>query len=95
MENARWQNSPIKTNKPEDEPIWLEMFKNFSEQSIRYRLFQIIEDTPPHEVRVRYSNIDYDREIGIVAELKEGKRKILGVVRLIIEPDEKLGKSHL
>jgi len=78
--------------KPEDEPMWLEMFQNFSEQSIRYRFFQIIKDTP-HEVRVRYSNIDYDREIGIVAELKEDKQqKILGVVRLIIEPDGKTGE---
>jgi acetyltransferase len=78
--------------KPEDEPMWLEMFQKFSEQSIRYRFFQIIKDTP-HEVRVRYSNIDYDREIGIVAELKEDQqRKILGVVRLIIEPDEKTGE---
>lgn len=77
--------------KPEDEPMWLEMFQNFSEQSIRYRFFQIIKDTP-HEVRVRYSNIDYDREIGIVAELKEKQRKILGVVRLIIEPDGKTGE---
>jgi acetyltransferase len=77
--------------KPEDEPLWLEMFQNFSEQSIRYRFFQIIKDTP-HEVRVRYSNIDYDREIGIVAELKEERRQILGVVRLIIEPDGKKGE---
>jgi acetyltransferase len=77
--------------KPEDEPLWLEMFQNFSEQSIRYRFFQIIKDTP-HEVRVRYSNIDYDREIAIVAELKEERRQILGVVRLIIEPDGKKGE---
>jgi len=78
--------------KPEDEPMWLEMFQNFSEESIRYRFFQIIKDTP-HEVRVRYCNIDYDREIGIVAELtEEGRRKILGVVRLIIEPDGKTGE---
>jgi acetyltransferase len=78
--------------KPEDEPMWLEMFQNFSEESIRYRFFQIIKDTP-HEVRVRYCNIDYDREIGIVAEMtEEGRRKILGVVRLIIEPDGKTGE---
>ena len=30
--------------KPEDEPLWLEMFKNFSEESIRYRFFNIIKD---------------------------------------------------
>jgi acetyltransferase len=77
--------------KPEDEPLWLEMFQNFSEESVRYRFFNIIKDTP-HEVRVRYCNIDYDREIGIVAELTEGRRQILGVVRLIIEPDGKTGE---
>jgi len=78
--------------KPEDELLWLEMFQNFSEQSIRYRFFNIIKDTP-HEVRVRYCNIDYDREIAIVPELTEdGRRKILGVVRVPIEPDKKTGE---
>ena len=32
--------------KPEDEPMWLEMFHEFSEESIRYRFFTIIRDTP-------------------------------------------------
>jgi acetyltransferase len=78
--------------KPEDEPMWLEMFQNFSEESIRYRFFQIIKDTP-HETRVRYCNIDYDREIAIVAELTEKwRRRILGVVRVGIEPDGKAGE---
>jgi acetyltransferase len=78
--------------KPEDEPLWEEMFQSFSEESIRYRFFQIIKDTP-HETRVRYCNIDYDREIAIVPELTEsGKRKILGVVRVGIEPDGKAGE---
>jgi acetyltransferase len=78
--------------KPEDEPMWLEMFQNFSEESIRYRFFEIIKDTP-HEVRIRYTNIDYDRELGIVVVLTEkGKERILGVVRLIEEPDGKRGE---
>lgn len=78
--------------KPEDEPLWLEMFQGFSEESIRYRFFQVIKDTP-HEVRVRYCNIDYDREIAIVPELtRHGKRRILGVGRLSIEPDGKSGE---
>jgi acetyltransferase len=78
--------------KPEDEPLWLEMFQNFSEESIRYRFFQIIKDTP-HETRVRYCNIDYDREIAIVAELTEnGHKKILGVARVSVEPDRKAGE---
>jgi acetyltransferase len=75
--------------KPEDEPMWLEWFQSLSGEAIRYRFFQMLKDTP-HEVRVRYCNIDYDREIAIVAEIIEnGKRKILGVSRLSIEPDGK------
>ena len=78
--------------KPEDEPLWLEMFQNFSEESVRYRFFYLIKDTP-HEMRARYCDIDYTREIGIVAELKEeGRSRILGVVRLIIEEDGKKGE---
>jgi acetyltransferase len=78
--------------KPEDEPMWLEMFQSLSEESIRYRFFQMLKDTP-HEVRVRYCNVDYDREIAIVAEMVEnGKRKILGVTRLSIESNEKSGE---
>jgi len=56
---------PIKT---EDESMWLEMFQSFSEEAIRCRFFQLLKDTS-HEVRVCYCNIDYDREIAIVAEL--------------------------
>jgi len=52
----------------------------------------MLKDTP-HEVRVRYCNIDYDREIAIVAELpEEGRRKILGVSRLSLEADGKHGE---
>jgi acetyltransferase len=78
--------------KPEDEPMWIEWFQSLSQESIRYRFFQMLKDTP-HEVRVRYCNIDYDREVGLVAEMVEnGKRKILGVSRLSIESDGKHGE---
>lgn len=78
--------------KPEDEPMWIEWFQSLSEETIRYRFFQMLKDTP-HEVRVRYCNVDYDREVALVAEMVEnGKRKILGVSRLSIEPDGKHGE---
>ncbi|MCK5562703.1 GNAT family N-acetyltransferase, partial [Candidatus Bathyarchaeota archaeon] len=78
--------------KPEDEPLWLEMFQSFSDEAIRYSFFQLLKETP-HEVRVRYCNIDYDREIAIVPVTKEdGTTKILGVGRLTIEPDGKTGE---
>jgi len=77
--------------KPEDEPMWQEMFQSFSEESIRYRFFQVIKATP--QMRRRYCNIDYNKEIAIVAELsEEGKKRILGVFRLILEPNLKTGE---
>jgi acetyltransferase len=76
----------IRPIKPEDELLWLDMFKSFSEETVKFRFFRIIKETP-HELRTRYCNIDYDREIGIVAEIEEdGKKKFLGVSRLIFDP---------
>ena len=78
--------------KPEDEPLWIAMFQSFSQESIRYRFFQILKDMT-HEDRVRYCNIDYDREIAIVAEISEnGQRKLIGVSRLSAESDGKSGE---
>jgi acetyltransferase len=79
--------------KPEDEPLWLEMFHNFSEESIRFRLFEVIKEPIEHEFSVRYCNIDYDRELAIVAELEEkGRKKMAGVVRLLVDPDRRSGE---
>jgi acetyltransferase len=79
--------------KPEDEPLWLEMFHNFSEESIRFRLFEVIKEPIEHEFSVRYCNIDYDRELAIVAELEEkGRKRMAGVVRLLVDPDRRSGE---
>lgn len=73
---------------PEDEPLWEEMFRTLSEESIRYRYFETIKEIPYSE-RVRYCN-NTGREIGIVAELNdEGHRKIIGDARTIIQPEIK------
>ncbi len=79
--------------KPEDEPLWLEMFHNFSQESLHFRLFQTIIEPVAHEFSARYCNIDYDRELAIVAEMEDnGQRKMLGVVRLNIDPSENSGE---
>ncbi len=79
--------------KPEDEPMWLEMLRNASEETIRYRFFETMKVPLAHEFSARYTNIDYDREIAVVAELEEdGQRKMLGAVRLFVEPDGKTGE---
>lgn len=79
--------------KPEDEPLWLAMFHNFSQESLHFRLFQTIIEPVAHEFSARYCNIDYDRELAIVAEMEDnGQRKMLGVVRLNIDPSENSGE---
>ena len=71
--------------KPEDEFMEKEMFSNFSERTQRFRFFQLIKDIS-HDQLVRYTQIDYDREIAIIAEVTEnGKKKMAGVVRFIAD----------
>ena len=73
--------------KPEDEPMWLELLGSCSKESIFSR-FRYDFHYDAHEVATQFCYIDYDREIGIVAEVVEnGKRKLIGVGRLIADLD--------
>jgi acetyltransferase len=73
--------------RPEDEPLEHQMLASLSEETMRVRFFSIIKDIT-HEMLVRFCNIDYDREMAIVAELRDGeKRRIIGIGRLIIESE--------
>jgi acetyltransferase len=78
--------------RPEDEPLEHELLASLSEESMRKRFFSVIKDIS-HEMLVRFCNIDYDREIAIVAEIREKERKVLiGIGRLIITSDNKSGE---
>ncbi|MCL4559694.1 MAG: bifunctional acetate--CoA ligase family protein/GNAT family N-acetyltransferase [Chloroflexi bacterium] len=73
--------------KPEDEPLWLEMLGSCSQESL-YSRFRYAFHWNSHDVATRYCYVDYDREIAIVIEHLEGeKRSLLGVGRLIADPD--------
>lgn len=72
--------------RPEDEPMEAELFKTFSVSTKRFRFFGPIKE-PTHEMLTRYTQIDYDREIAIIAEITEdGIRKMIGVVSVIADP---------
>ena len=81
----------LRSIKPEDEMLWLEMFRSFSEESVWYRFFNVIKNTP-HKVRIRYCDINYDKEIAIIAELQEKEKKMLGVARFTLDSDKKSGE---
>jgi len=73
--------------KPEDESLWLEMLGSCSKESIYHR-FRYDFHFNSHEVATQFCYIDYDREMGIVAEIEyEGRKRLIGVGRLIADPD--------
>jgi acetyltransferase len=73
--------------RPEDEPLWMDLLAGCSRESI-YARFRHFFQWQSHQAAVRYCFIDYDREIAMVAESeREGKRELLGVGRLVADPD--------
>lgn len=78
--------------KPEDEPLWLELLSSCSKEAI-YSRFRYNFHFDSHEIATQFCYIDYAREIAIVAEImEEGKRKLIGVGRLIADPDHEMAE---
>ena len=77
----------LRAIRPEDEPAEHEMLSTLSPESLRTRFFSAIRDIS-HEWLILFCNIDYDRHMAIVAEMEEmGKKKMVGVARLIMNQD--------
>ena len=78
--------------KPEDESMIAEMLSTMSEETLHERFFEGIPHFD-HDRLVRFTNIDYERELAIVAELtgRRGKR-IIGVGRVIGDPGRGTGE---
>lgn len=73
--------------RPEDEPLEYELIAGLSPESSRYRFFYIIKDIS-HDMLSRFCNVDYSREMAIIAEYTSaGKRRNVGVGRIITQPE--------
>ena len=82
----------LRAIRPEDEPAEHEMLSSLSQESLRTRFFSTIKDIS-HEWLILFCNIDYDRHMAIVAEMEEkGKKKMVGVARLIMNQDMTSGE---
>lgn len=80
-------HATLRPIRPEDEPLWHEMLRVSSRESIRFRFRYIFKEST-HEMAIPFCFIDYDREMAIVAELEEdGERKMAGVGRLVVGAD--------
>jgi acetyltransferase len=82
-------NVTLRPIKPEDENRFNVLFKSLSPQSVRFRFFETIKEMS-HDTLSRYCNLDYDREIAIVAQLDDSR--LIGVVRLILDAEAKRGE---
>lgn len=78
--------------RPEDEPLERELIAGLSQDSMRFRFFYTIKEIT-HDMLTRFCNIDYDREMAIIAEYtSNGTRRNVGVGRLMVQPEGDTGE---
>ncbi len=86
IKNVRLRNGRtalLRPIRPEDEPLEAALVKNTSKESLYFRFFGYVPGID-HKMLARFTHIDYDREMAIVAIVEEkGEPQIIGVVRIV------------
>jgi acetyltransferase len=79
--------------RPEDEPLERELIAdNLSDESMRFRFYHVIREMS-HGMLTRFCNVDYEREIAIIAEYtSNGRRRNVGEGRVVIQPNGETGE---
>jgi acetyltransferase len=74
--------------RPEDEPNLQRAFSQLSPEESRLRFF-VPAKTLSHVTAVRFTQLDYDREMGLILTERgiPGRTQIFGVVNLVADPD--------
>jgi acetyltransferase len=82
----------VRPVKPEDAPLFQEFFNVLSPTAIYFRFFSPVKSLSP-TMLARFTQIDYDREIALVAFDGEGDgEKMAGVARVIAYPEGTRGE---
>jgi acetyltransferase len=69
--------------RPEDGPLEAALINNTSKESLYFRFFGFVPGLDQRQL-ARFTHIDYDREMAIVAvRIQDGKEEMLGVVRIV------------
>ncbi|MCP4380476.1 MAG: bifunctional acetate--CoA ligase family protein/GNAT family N-acetyltransferase [Hyphomicrobiales bacterium] len=77
----------IRPIRPEDAELEQAFVRGLSPEAKYYRFMQSIEELTP-EMLVRFTQIDYSREMALIAVVREGgKDRQVGVARYTIKPD--------
>jgi acetyltransferase len=81
--------TPIKLRPmmPEDEKLVEGLLRNCSEDTLYFRYFSVLKSFP-HSFLIRFTQNDYDRELGLAAiGVPPGPEVMMGVGRLVMTPD--------
>jgi acetyltransferase len=79
----------IRPIRPEDAPLLVLLFETLSAQSIYFRFFSPMKALSP-DMLARFTQIDYDREIAMVAISEAAQEeKMLGAARIILASNQK------
>lgn len=79
----------VRPIRPEDAPLLVDLFESLSARSVYMRFFTPLKRLP-QSMLARFTQIDYDREMALVALSGSGsEEKMLGVARVITERNEK------
>ncbi|RDI36673.1 bifunctional acetate--CoA ligase family protein/GNAT family N-acetyltransferase [Aquicella lusitana] len=90
---SRWQladgtNITIRPIRPEDAEIEQAFVRSLSPQSKYFRFMEHLQELT-QTMLVRFTQIDYDREMALIAAIhQDNKEKNIGVARYIINPDQ-------
>ncbi len=77
----------LRPMKPEDESLVAEFLSNCSEDTVYFRYFKLIKKWT-HEMLIRFTQNDYDRELGLMAiGLPPGPEVMMGVSRMVMAAD--------
>jgi len=78
--------------RPEDEPAKYEMLLSSSPESLRTRFFYTVKDIP-HKFLIHFVNVDYDRHMSLIAEIREDeKKRMIGAASLVMNSDMTSGE---
>ncbi len=73
--------------KPTDDSLMLELFNSFSRETIYLRFFSTLKYMPKEQLQ-KYTHIDYDKQMAIVAVVNEsGRERIVAVGRYTLETE--------
>ncbi|HZJ48180.1 MAG TPA: bifunctional acetate--CoA ligase family protein/GNAT family N-acetyltransferase [Acidimicrobiia bacterium] len=81
-------NVTIRPIRPEDAEIEADFVRNLSDEAKYFRFMHAVHELTP-EMLVRFTQIDYDREMALIAVTNKDEREVEhGVARYVTNPDQ-------